>query len=269
MTVYQGKINCRQLSNLIRDKLLAEGYTQISSNITTDGLVFYSKGTNDASDFYVKLKDPVSSYLTIGIYEKYVPDVNNGIAGVFTNGYEAGCIRWNYNTQAARFDVNYILNITKDRIIIFVEGMKLESWTCNTLTYIGLPKRYDPTDVNGNFAGLACTSFGDKAGWSLNWSALRNRALVSQPAYTMDFYMPVRSYGWASKLFYSPIFLGRNDEGPRGEMDGLMIMEVVDQENEIRHLDTFAKNGKVYVAIVPYNSGTYYLSPGYTYLMEV
>jgi hypothetical protein len=268
MTVYKGKVNCRQLASLINDKLLAEGYTQISSNIPTDGMVFYSKGMDGTSDFYIKLIDPVNFSLTVGIYEKYVPNANQGIAGVFTNGYEAPCIRWNYGAQSARYDVNYIMNITKDRFIIFVEGMLMETYACNVLTYVGLPKRYDPNDSNGNFAGLASTSYSDKAGWSGSWCALKNRALVNQQRYDQDYYLPNRSFGWASKLFYSPIFLGTSAEGPRGELDGL-IMEMVDQNNEIRHLDTFTKNGKTYTVIVPASNGNVYLNPGYVYLMEV
>jgi hypothetical protein len=272
VTVYKGKINGRQFANFLRDKLIAEGYSQISSNIPTDGMVFYSKGSNGTSDFYIKLVDQVSSYLTIGIYEKYVPAANSGIAGAFTNGYDENCIRWDTRTLTAaaydRVSLNYILNITKDRVIIFVEGLPLESGAINTLTYIGLPKRYDPNDINGNFAGLVGTAYTD-TGWQSNWGALRNRALLARQAYPFDFYLPVRSYGWASKLFFSPIFLGSSVEGARGELDGLSIMEAIDQNNEIRHLDTFAKNGKTYQVIVPTTNSYYHLNPAYTYLMEV
>lgn len=268
MTVYKGQVGCRQLAQVLHDALIAEGYQESSSDITTDGRVYSSLGTDNQSLFFIRIKDPKSNYLTIGIYEKYDPNPTNGLPGVFTNGFDGDNITWNTSGTADRIKVNYIFNVTLDRVIIYVDGMKAEPNKANSLTYIGLPKRYDANDKGGNFAGMAFTTRGPFNSHN-TWRALRNRALVPQSDYEMDFYNVARSYGWGKQLFFSPIFIGRDDEGARGELDGLYHLEKTDANIEVQPGDTFVKDGKTYMVIDPYDWGSDTLYHAYDYVIEL
>lgn len=268
MGVYKGRVACRDLAMKLHTALLAEGYQESSSDIPTDGRVYSTLGSDNQSPFFVKVKDPVSNYLTIGIYEMYQPSLTTGLPGVFTNGYEGPNVTWNRSATADRLQVDYVFNITKDRVIIFVEGMKAEPSKVNSLTYIGLPKRYDSKDKGGNAAGMAFTTRGPFQS-SNGWRALRNRALLTQNNYKMGFYYPARSYGWGDRLFFSPIFIGHDDEGPRGELDGLYVMEKTDTMNEVQPGDTFVKDGKTYMVVDPESWSSYTLNPDYDYLIEI
>lgn len=248
MGIYRGRVNCRKLADTIHSALIAEGYEQISSNLITDGCVYKTIGTNGTSEFYIKLKDPIDRYLSIGIYEKYEPNATATLSGTFTNGYENNYIIWNRTYNENRFEVNYIFNITKDRAIIFVEGMKAESGSINSLIYIGLPNRYSNKDIDGTFAGIGFTASGDNTS---SWRALRNRAKTRIAYYAFNFYPIGRSYGWGNQLFLSPIYLGSGVEGGRGELDAIFMVEQTDKNNEIQHMDTFVKDGKTYLLISP------------------
>lgn len=268
MTIYKGRVGCRKIATTLHGLLLTEGYQEISSDIVTNGRVYKSTGIDGTNELYFNLKDPSSNYLTIGVYEKYVPNPINGLAGVFTNGYEGNSIVWNSSASAEREEVDYVFNINKDRLIIFIEGMKAEPNRRNSLTYIGMPLRYDKDDKGNGFAGIAYTAYGSTT-TNMLWKVLRNRALQAQDNYLMDFYLPSKSYGWGGRVLFSPLFLGTTAEGARGELDGLLIAEKTEPNTEMQHGDVFVRNGKTYMLIVPISYGSYSLSPGYDYIIEI
>lgn len=268
MTIYKGLVPCREVMVKLHDAFITEGYTEISTDVTTDGRVYKSTGSDGQNALYFKLQDLGANDLTLGIYEKYEPNVSNGLPGVFTNGYEGTVIKWNTTTSTDREKVNYVFNVTKDRAIIFVEGQNAEPSNHKTLVYIGMPKRYDPEDTGNNFAGMAYTSYGPST-YNTIWRALKNKALINQSSYSMDFYMPAKSYGWGNKLFFSPMFLGSDTEGARGEFDGLFVVEKTDDHSEILHGDTFNRNGKEYMLVTLPAGGSYTLNTGYDYIIEV
>jgi hypothetical protein len=78
MAVYQGRVNCRDFFNTLHSILIAQGYQEISSDVSTDGRVYKSMGESGQDEFYIRIKDPVNNYLIVGIYEKYVPNSTPG-----------------------------------------------------------------------------------------------------------------------------------------------------------------------------------------------
>lgn len=247
MAIYQGRINCRKLAGFINEKLLAEGFTQISSDLTTDGYVFKSMGTSGNDEWYFRVKEEVNNHLTVGVFEKYTPKDTPG-SGTFSAAGDSGAyLTWHKTLNMDRYDVDYIMNVTKDRVIIHVQGMKAESNSCSSLVYAGLPKRYDPSDKAPNCALLAAST---RAAGTVRPRIMRGRMLDINPTnYTWEYYPFARSYGYGKQLFFSPIVLGTTAEGPRGELDGLYFMENIDQTYEILHKDTFQRNGKTYMVL--------------------
>lgn len=268
MTIYKGRVGCRDLAMLIHSILLNEGYTEISSEVSNDGRVYKSPSTNGEDLFYIQIKDPRSIYLQVGVYEIYTPDVVNGIPGKFLNGIVGNPIMWNRNASPDRCDVNYVINATSKRVIVYVEGQRAEPNTVNSLTYIGLPKRASSIDKQGTFAGLAYTAWGPYDNHNIFYS-LRNRSNSPLFPYNMEFYMPRRSYGWGGKLFFSPILIGSRAEGNRGTLEGIMILEKTDASSEISPGDTFSHEGKNYMLISPTSYSHDTLHTGYDYLIEI
>jgi hypothetical protein len=267
MGVYAGRVNCRQLLNTLHNAMLAEGYQEISSDIATDGRVYKSTGIDGENEFYIRVQDPLSNYLLVGFYDKYTPGTP-GVPGAFGNGHTQSCVTWNRSSTSNSLMVAYIFNINKDRVIIQCEGLKVNSGNCSSLTYIGMPKRYDLNDKNCNFGGIAGSTRMDSNNEAM-WKALRGRNLAPNFWYEMDYYMPPRSYGWGNKIFFSPIFIGHDDEGPRGELSGLYTLEAGDAF-EFQHYDTFKKDGKTYIILSRANdfNNNKYL-PNSWYVMEV
>lgn len=270
MPVYKGKINARQFATLLNTILVDAGYTEISSNKSTDGFVYKSMGESGTDEFYVRIFDPNSNRLKVSIAEKYKPNTVLGIEGTFTNYYDTDCITWNTTIGDARLEIQYVININKDRIIIFVSGNPAEANYCKSLSYIGLPKRYDPNDKGAGFAGITGTT---RMPWNneQNWVALRNRAQSTIFAYNTAAYIPAKAVGWNNQLFFSPIIIGSSAEGPRGELDGLYQIKSIDENNEVLHGDTFTQGGKTYMIIEvnPVYNSTETLSQVYDYVIEV
>lgn len=268
MTIYKGKVGCRDLAMLIHSILINEGYTEISSEVSNDGRVYKSPSTDGSDLFYIQIKDTRLTSLQVGVYEKYTPDLVNGIPGVFLNGIVGNPIMWNASASPDRCDVTYIINATGKRVIVYVAGQRAEPSTMNSLTYIGLPARISDKDKEGTFAGLAYTAYGPYDSHNYFY-ALRNRSNTPLFPYNMDFYMPRRSYGWGGKLFFSPIYIGSPAEGNRGILDGIMILEKTDAKSEISAGDTFVHEGKNYMLISPTSYSNDTLHIGYDYIIEI
>lgn len=268
MTIYKGRVGCRDLAMLIHAILINEGYTEISSEISNDGRVYKSPSTNEEDLFYIQIKDTRTISLQVGVYERYTPDLVNGIPGTFLNGIAGSPIMWNSSASPDRCDVTYIINATSKRVVVYVTGQKAEPGSMNSLTYIGLPSRISSKDKLGTFAGLAYTAYGPYDSHSFFY-ALRNRSNTPLFAYNMDFYLPRRSYGWGNKLFFSPIYIGSKPEGNRGILDGIFILEKTDAGSEISSGDTFTHEGKNYMLISPTSYSNDTLHTGYDYLIEI
>lgn len=265
MSVYQGVVPHTELPIKIDEILTAEGYQQVSSNIESDGYVYKSNGIDGKKEMYVYVKTLNSNSLIMGINEKYTPS-NPGLSGTFSSvGYEKDFVVWNSSFSSQNV-VNYILNVNKDRIIFYAEGELFNTSRRDTITYIGLPARYDDKDITSDFAGIIGTSnsYGSSA-----WYALRNIANVPISNYSTTMYSMNKSLTWGEEIFASPIFLYRSDEGMRGELEGLKIVSS-DSANRLVHRDVIIKDGKKYMFIVlTSQSSPYGLPSSYNYLMEI
>ncbi len=267
MTIYKGRVNCRKLADTIHDILVAEGYKEISTEITTNGRVYVSSSTNE-DKFFIQVLDTKERYLTMGVYEEYIPSDTAGLPGTFNNGLNSASVVWNSSYNDNRFEVDYVINATNKRVLIWVSGMRAETGTMNSISYFGLPKRFATGDKDGTFAGFTMTANGYTNRYN-TFNSLRSRNKEANYPYSMDYYMPGRSLGWGNKLFFSPIVVGSTAEGARGELEGIHIIERTDKNTEILHGDTFTHDGKNYMLVTPTNVGYDLLRVTYDYLIEI
>ena len=267
MTIYKGRVNCRKLADTIHGILIKEGFKEISTEITTNGRVYQSSATNE-DKFYLQMIDPKDRYLRMGVYEDYTPSPTVGLPGTFTNGMYQDSVLWNSTYNYDRMEVDYIINASNKHVLIWVSGMRAETGSVNTITYLGLPKRYATSDKDGTFAGFTSTA----NGWTNRYNtfnSLRSRNMEANYPYQLDFYMPTRSIGWGKRLFFSPIIVGSTAEGARGELQGIQVVERTDKTVELLHGDTFVYDGKNYMLVTPTAHGYDLLRNTYDYLIEI
>lgn len=269
MPVTTGRVNCRNLFQTIHQAMINAGWQMVSSDPASEGNIYKSTGISGTDKVFVFLKDLVNissnPYMKIGIIEDYTPNGTNGLPGTQVNSFDENCLIWNSNYKDSH-NVDYIINVNKDRVIIFLQGMKNDGGWSSSLVYAGLPKRYDPNDKTA-CAGMAWAANGTN---TKGFKVLKNRALANGYYYEWDYYSPARSYSHGGQLFFSPLFFGSDDEGPRGELDGLYVIEPIDTTYEFQHLDTFNKNGKNYIIITKnymYNNSR--SLPNMDYVMEI
>ncbi|WP_422661729.1 hypothetical protein ACK8P5_25585 (plasmid) [Paenibacillus sp. EC2-1] len=247
MTVHRGKTTARQYANVIHNALVSEGFSMISSSISDDGRVYMSRGVSGLDEIYIKIKDPSIFYLNVGVYEKYTPNATPGLAGTFGSGYEeTTALTW-ASSNVGDVEIQYILNVTKDRIIIHSQCPSTVTNGSSSTMYIGLPKRYDSKDRGPGFSGIGHSTRGYA---TAKWRALRDRKKVTPGIYNYQYYMPTRATGWGGKLFFSPVIICEDNEGARGELDGLYVLRPpVSSNHEFQHYEEFEKYGKKFIII--------------------
>lgn len=253
MTIFQGRAKASDMLDTFDTIFKSAGYQEMSSSLAIDGRVYKTMGENGTSEFYIRLMPINNQYMQLYVCENYVPDPTGVLAGVFTNARLSNAIVWS-TTDLATMDVDYIVNINRDRVIIFVEGETTDARSSSGLTYAGIPKRYGAEDTNANFAGIAC--LGALTNIGVAWYALKGRALVAQTGYTYAYYTTTKASMWGKQLFLSPITMGHGAEGPRGELDDLLIIRAPDVAYEARHKDTFVRDGKTYILLGKFHSAS-------------
>lgn len=266
MTIYKGKVNCRKFAKKLDEILKLEGYQEISSNKPTDGSVYHSKGTSGKDSIYLKIVDPTNMCLTASVSKKYTPNATQGLAGVFQDELVTNIMQWSTGDNAL-LDVEYVINITLDRIIAYVHSGNGNAGNNKNITYIGLPKRHDPNDKVPGFVGIATSTYSSIPNVNV-FPSLYGRDL-KRVNYNLEYYKPSNAIGWGGKLFFSPIYLHSADEGVRGELDSLFITKKIDDYQINKAQNTFEKDGKTYLIIETGTSGTGNLHQSYTYLMEI
>lgn len=271
MSIYKGRVNCRDLTSFLHTVLTREGFVDVSSEVTTDGRVYRSSSVGNEDLFYMQIREMKSYYLECGIYESYTPNAIPGVPGQFGSGYKVNSVAWGGAVSASNdlHDLDYVINVDKKRLLIYLSAMKSQPARISSVTYLGLPTRLNATDKDGFFAGITGSAFSIYAN-NHTFYPLRDRSKVVKAPYTLEFYKPNRSYGWGSQLFFSPLFVTKSNEGFRGVLDGLFVIEKTDKNYEVSAGDTFMQDGKNYMVISPEYTGDSLLHPSlFDYILEI
>lgn len=248
MTIHQGRAKAKDMITVFDTILKSAGYEEVTFQFPIVGKLYKSMGENGTSKFYIRLSPVNFQYIEVSIYEDYLVQEVSGVGSTLipVNEKMNNSVIWS-TTSLEDIDIDYIININKDRAIIFVEGEETDTRSRSGLCYVGIPIRYDVNDTGSSLAGIA--SLGSITAQSVAWFAQKNKALINQFAYTFAYYTPSRSYGIGEQLFSSPLIIGSPDEGPRGEIDDLLFIKTPDNSYEARHKDTFIREGKTYIIL--------------------
>ncbi len=184
------------------------------SSLAADG-AYVSTGTSGNERIVVILKDgTLGKHITVGYARNYTPGAVN-IAGTFDN---AQTRIMEYFTAAQNGDVlvAYDLNVTKDRIILHLQGDKLITTWCNPVVYLGMPIRYDTNDKMFNVFALS------EGAQTANVCYVVEDAIKSpHRGYTWYSVQSPAGPSWGNTFFAETFHIGYGNEGLRGEMEGL------------------------------------------------
>jgi len=223
-------------------------WTMISSNIgtklTDDGYVWYSKGSSGKDNIYIGMKNAFyasdqSKGFQVFVYENYIPNVTpgqNSNQPVGLNMINANMNTMNISlggSDSSKYGVFYYLSVTRDRIILtirfpvsihdrFVDTTNNGYALINT-TYMGLIKRYSD-EANSTGVTLATTH-------DVNANIYLIRLLRGADGTPYQQYSPSYRYytyatdykSWGGDLLVVPNALYLENEGYRGELDGMLF----------------------------------------------
>lgn len=250
MTIHKGRVNCRKLRETLHVMLLHEGYTELSSQVATDGYVYKSPSINNEDLFYIRIRDLNNHYLEVGIYESYTPNPIGGTSGSFGRGFFSGSMIWSTASNSDKYDVDYVIHVTPKHLMVYLNPMAIQPGRTPSIVYLGLPKRLDPNDKDRLFAGIT-GSINTHTSHAHSFYTLGDLEKNGTSYYNLDFYQPNRAKGWGDELFISPLFVTKGYEGFRGVLDGLYVLKKLDKSYEGLEGDTFIKDGKTYQIISP------------------
>ncbi|HMM22695.1 MAG TPA: hypothetical protein PKA10_18405 [Selenomonadales bacterium] len=145
------------LASWLYSKLVAAGWEQISSNISTDGYVFRSSGEAGDCDYYINLNADFFATGGGGINQYginlfpclgYTPGVA-GAAGTFVYKQSSGIYQPAFSavSSAADREFTFYYSVNKDRVVFvntfpLAQGSSANGRICSSfLMYVGIPER--------------------------------------------------------------------------------------------------------------------------------
>lgn len=260
---YTGVVNAKDIYQEIIAKITAvqpgsgTAWWRKESSLDSDG-VFTSTGETGTERIVLILRQgTIGSNIIVGMARDYTPGAVN-TTGAFDN---VTVSNFNYYTGTKSGDtlVTYHLSVTKNRIILHLQGDKQLSWWQNPVVFLGMPIRYSDTDKRCILRAISETSpiasfptlIEDSIG-NINISyTWHHTAAPSNPS-------------WGGHYFLEPLHFGKSGEGLRGELDGLYGLSgdnVVDG-------DVIDVNGNKYLVIKRVATGSNAF-PRDTYAMKM
>lgn len=220
---YSGTVKAQDLYNEIVSKVTAihDGgapWWVNQSSLAADG-AFASTGSKGTDRIVVILRPGVAGhYITTGYARDYTPGGIN-TTGAFDVSVVQNMEYYMTASPATTSNVTYHLNITKDRIILHVQGDKLISGWANTVGFIGMPIRYD---VNDKF----CIGqvYSEDAPTAARIRLIQDSINQTNQEYTWHNTASPGNPSWGNNYFLEILNFGKLGEGLRGELDGIYGM---------------------------------------------
>jgi hypothetical protein len=220
MAFYTGSVAAKDLFTTILNCVIAVqpgetvSWWKKESSLDSDG-VYTSSGSTGVERIVVVLKDgTIGQNIITGIARDYTPGAIN-TAGAFDTVSSSNL---NYFTAAQNQNtiIAYDVAVTKDRVIIHVQGDKLISGWQNSVSYIGMPLRYDVTDKK-----CVARAQTENSAYTNALMLVQNAVAVTNSSYTWYSIAAPSSPSWGNNYFLETFHFGFTNEGLRGEIDGL------------------------------------------------
>lgn len=217
---YSGVVKAQNLYNEIVQKITAiqpgesAAWWVNQSSLAADG-VFASTGSTGSERIVAILRPgTVGNFLIVGYARDYTPGVIN-TTGAF-DVQDVQNMRYYTAVQTGDAEVTYHLNVTKDRIILHVQGDKLISGWLNSVVYLGMPIRYDVNDKK-----CIVKVFSEDAPVGTRVRLIQDSINQTLQDYTWHYTASPGNPSWGNNYFLEPFHFGKTGEGLRGELDGL------------------------------------------------
>ncbi|SYX83994.1 hypothetical protein [Paenibacillus alvei] len=219
--------------------------------------VFYSNGSSGKENIFLIIKEHIAGY-------KF--KVNFAIGS--SSHENAGC-KYSYqplegsetevvyfkSEQDKNVKVSYDINITEDRIILHVQGDKQIGDSQNPVVYLGMPIRYEKDD---KLCIVKAQSENELPIYKSKLNVLQDPTRVQsgqKSEYEWYHIKTPRNPSWGNSYFIETLYFGKENEGLRGELEGLYGL-VADNVN---NGDVLKVSNSLYKAIVvqPYKDNAF------------
>ena len=223
--------------SLIKNTLLAAGWTNVSSSATTDFDIFYSNGENGDKNLYIQTRpgnatnvNPVDTTdycaFSYRLINTYIPKVGGG-AGTFGRAAETWKLLYiapSAATISKATLVNYKIHANKNRLIVVFEFPPALALNAVTL-YIGIPDVMYCSDTDSRGL-LVATSSNAQAAATVTITSTPAELAVSALSYNLTTYCTLapKNPNSAGKYILSDVYFGSATEGFRGKLSGLYVI---------------------------------------------
>lgn len=221
MAYFTGTVAAKDLFSTIVSKITqvqageSAAWWVKESSLDADG-AYTSRGSSGNERIVLVFREGTIGFkFTVGYARDYTPAAIN-TAGAFDT-LETQDIQYFTAAESQFAMVTYDISVTKDRVIIHVQGDKLVATWQNTVTFLGMPIKYDPNDrkfvvratsENGNVVANVCR-------------VLENSVGVVSQNYNWYYVASPGNPSWGNTYFLETFHIGNGAEGLRGELDGL------------------------------------------------
>lgn len=220
MPYFTGTVQAKNLYTTIRDLITQVqpgenvAWWKNESSLATDGALTSTGSTGSERIVIVLREHTVGLKMVIGTARDYTPGAVN-TAGTFDelNTQEIGYYTA-AQTEAAL--VTYDLNVTKDRIILHLQGDKLISTWGNPIAFVGMPIRYDVNDRK-----CVVHAISESAVTANKCIVVENSIGQTKQSYDWYYTASPANPSWGNNVFLETFHFGLAGEGLRGELDGI------------------------------------------------
>jgi hypothetical protein len=250
-------------------------WEMVSSNIgnlnSDDGYVFHSKGTSGKDSLYIGIKanEVTNHYNGVDIFvtDRYTPSDVQGQNGLFgdlmtdTLRYDSAHNFNGVNTPDKFYTIWYGMSVTKDRVIIVIRNPIAigHGNGMSQVTYMGLISRFS-NEIDSSALALITTHSDTN---NYNPRILRNKQQQVGTYYSLtyrdmlDIHMGSNQNGRGSNntMFVSPALVYLNDEGFRGQIDGMLFSVGYPNSTHIPYLFKKVKIGEKNYLMLSFPSG--------------
>ncbi|WP_422661728.1 hypothetical protein ACK8P5_25580 (plasmid) [Paenibacillus sp. EC2-1] len=223
MAYYSGKVASKNLYSTLIGHIAAVqpgeslAWWKKESSLDSDG-VYTSTGSSGSERIVLVFREnTIGSSITVGTAKDYTPGVIN-TAGAFDQLRVQNMVYYT-SAQADSVEVSYDINITKDRIIIHLQGDKLIAAWQNPVLYIGMPIKYDVNDRRCVVLAISENPVSHAGGLYV----LQDANNVPNPVYTWHHVNSPGNPSWGNSAFLEVLHFGYGLEGLRGEFEGLYV----------------------------------------------
>jgi hypothetical protein len=266
MAFYRNKVNKVNLLDTLVQKLTSipagatvPYWTQVQSGTyAQEGYILHSKGSSGTDDVYVRMTSNTQG-IVMSMIEQYTPNPISGLVGTVVNESYKQNVQVATSTYSDTAPVQYVLSFDKDKIILVIKGNLVSNGGANqTMAYIGLPERLDPTD-NSTAAVFAVSrsaylltdlpSNSDTS--SGKCKVLRARNKETQSIMYMIRLGAFKTKGWNDTLLLSHIYLQDDisTEGVRSRMSSIHPIYQNASNPDFRDGDEITVGSKRYLVL--------------------